>query len=94
LNLCEFEACLACRVSSRTAKATQRNPVSAQVLFQYRHSIVMLIPRIERDADQPKEDGGFKAIRKGSGERSWKHTRSPKSHISNNMHVSWDGVGR
>lgn len=26
------------------------------------------------DSDQPKEDGGSEAIRKGSGERSWKHT--------------------
>ena len=27
-DLCEFEACLVYRVSSRTARATQRNPVS------------------------------------------------------------------
>jgi hypothetical protein len=28
VDLCEFKACLSYRVSSRTAEATQRNPVS------------------------------------------------------------------
>ena len=28
--LCEFEASLVCRVSSRTARAIQRNPVSKE----------------------------------------------------------------
>jgi hypothetical protein len=28
IDLCEFEASLICRVNSRTARATQRNPVS------------------------------------------------------------------
>ena len=36
-NLCEFEASLVYRVSSRTARATQRNPVSTNKQTKHRN---------------------------------------------------------
>ena len=36
-DLCEFEASLVYRVSSRTARAAQRNPVSATTKSEVRH---------------------------------------------------------